>query len=82
MVHTHTHGRLFRVAGMEETLQAEGPWTLLAPTDATLDDAGFNVRTALETSTDRSICQSIRGMVTAITTDLLLTHTRILHPCS
>jgi hypothetical protein len=29
---------------MEGTLQSEGPWTLLAPTDAVLDDAGFNVR--------------------------------------
>ena len=31
---------------MEGTLQSEGPWTLLAPTDAMLDDAGFNVRFA------------------------------------
>ena len=29
---------------MEGTLQSEGPWTMLAPTDAVLDDAGFNVR--------------------------------------
>lgn len=43
--------RLIKAVGMDGMLQSEGPWTLLAPTDAVLDDAGFNVRACVRAAT-------------------------------
>jgi len=34
---------LLQIAGLDATLRSPGPWTLLAPTDAALDDLGTNL---------------------------------------